>query len=316
MSAFTATTATTAAPAAANWVIDPIKVANCAGSQPAAPAPAAPAPVLHNLSPEEIAAHVRELYPEAKHLTTVVVKPELTRIQLEKVLTCVKFSQYISTTFNHEIREMRKIEVREVFFFGPNPGFISINVDAFNRETQKNEASGYVFIRGGAVAVLVRVRVAGNLYALLTRQWRTAGGDYMTEALAGMMDNKQNPVGVALNELKEESGIALTAEQLIPLEKMFPSIGGCDEVIDFFMTTIIDMDEARFVQILAQTHGVASEGESIRIVAYPINTKDELFALMRHGDSKINSCILGLLKHEHEEAAKATTAAASTITQV
>ena len=294
MSAFTATTA---APAAA-------------------PAPAAPAPVLHNLSPEEIAARMQELYPEANHLTTVVVKPELTLVQLELVLTCLKFSQYINN-FDHKIREMRKIEVLGVFWFGPKiPGFITINVDAFNCETQKNEASGYVFIRGEAVAVLVRVRVAGKLYALLARQWRAPGGGYMTEAIAGMMDTNQNLIGTVMKELKEESGIVLTAEQLIHLGKMYPSIGGCDELITCFMTTIIDMDEARFAQILEQSHGVASEGESIRIVAYLINTTAEIFALMQFQDSKINSCILGLLKLEHEEAAKATTAAASTITQV
>uniref|UniRef100_A0A6C0HNC3 Uncharacterized protein n=1 Tax=viral metagenome TaxID=1070528 RepID=A0A6C0HNC3_9ZZZZ len=273
---------------------------------PAAPAPAAPAPAApatpHNLSPEEVAARVRELYPEAKHLTTVVMKLELTLIQLEKVFTCLKFAQWIKN-FKHKIRDLRKIEVRDVFWFGPNPGFITINVDAYNSATDKSEPAGYVLIRGGAVAVLVRVSVDGELFVLLARQLRIPAGDFLIEAIAGMMDNDKNPIGVALKELREESGIELTKELLIPVGKVVPSGGGCDERLDCYVTPPIIMDEARFAQILAQTHGV--EGESIQIVAYPINTRAELLALIEHGDSKINTCVLGLLKLELEEATKA-----------
>lgn len=61
----------------------------------------------------------------------------------------------------------------------------------------------YVFLRGGAVTVLVLV----NGKMLLVRQYRVPVQRYNLEAPAGMLDEEGDFIGVAAKEIHEETGI-------------------------------------------------------------------------------------------------------------
>ena len=243
------------------------------------------------------AARVKELNPKASKLTNVFTSnPACTPAILEKIFTCLKFRNYIEN-FNHEIRDLRSIEILSVFMFGPNVGFICINCGIYIPGTNTKEVSGFVFIRGDAIAVLVIASVHDKRYALKTSQWRSAGGGNKIEALAGMCDANGDPTGVAIKELYEESGIRLTKKDLIPVGTMEPSIGGCDERITCFYTTV-DLAEDRFDTILTQTHGV--DGEKIRIIAKPMDTEVQCIDLaLETGDSKLATCMLGYIKNTY-----------------
>ena len=77
---------------------------------------------------------------------------------------------------------------------------------------------GIVFMRGGAVAVLVILECEGVEYTILTRQARVPiGTSDLPEIPAGMLDYSQYLRGVAADELKEECGIELGPTDLISL---------------------------------------------------------------------------------------------------
>ena len=77
---------------------------------------------------------------------------------------------------------------------------------------------GIVFMRGGAVAVLVILECEGVKYTILTRQARVPiGTSDLPEIPAGMLDDSQYLRGVAADELKEECGIELGPTDLISL---------------------------------------------------------------------------------------------------
>jgi ADP-sugar diphosphatase len=118
---------------------------------------------------------------------------------------------------------------------------------------------GFVFIRGAAVAVLLKLN--GKL--LLTRQYRVPAGKFMLECPAGMVDEDKNFMGVVAKELQEECGITLTHNELRELGSILPSAGGCDEILHLFYAEK-QMDEARFQELLSKNHG--DSHESIQLV--------------------------------------------------
>ncbi len=82
------------------------------------------------------------------------------------------------------------MELLSVEMFGKNIGFI--NMRAITTESGKPLPS-YVFLRGGAVAILLIV----NNKLLLVRQYRVPIQKYVLEAPAGMIDEDDDFVGVA-----------------------------------------------------------------------------------------------------------------------
>lgn len=71
------------------------------------------------------------------------------------------------------------------------------------------EVPGIVFLRGGAVGVLVILDCEGEEYTILTKQARVPIGDsQLPEIPAGMLDGSGNFKGVAASELEEEVGLS------------------------------------------------------------------------------------------------------------
>lgn len=158
------------------------------------------------------------------------------------------------------------------------------------------EIPAIAFIRGDAVAVLIIVRIqeTGKMFVLLCKQLRFPAGRTLTEACAGMVDeNSGNVVGVAFNEIKEETGFVININQLIKLGSIRPSPGGCDEMIHLFAweTTIT---EAEFKEKSDKIYGV-DEHEKIHLIFQEFDTFDSYVDTLE--DAKAECCWRRYLKH-------------------
>lgn len=141
----------------------------------------------------------------------------------QKALKCQKFNNWVNKLNTEEV-EVKSITFLLIFMFGPNIGFINVDVDAYFKG---KKLPGFVFIRGDAVAMLLLLN--GKL--VLTRQFRTPFGDFLLEAPAGMVDEEKNFCGVAAKELKEECGVDISESDMVHLGDLNVSPGGMDEVL-------------------------------------------------------------------------------------
>lgn len=99
------------------------------------------------------------------------------------------------------------------------------------------------FIKGEVVSVMVVLidTDTGEKYLLLVKQRRIAEGGYTFEHPAGMVDGSWTPLQIAVQEVREETGISLDEDQLIDLspgKRRFPSTGTSDECMYLYFCEI------------------------------------------------------------------------------
>ncbi|RYU95492.1 NUDIX hydrolase [Emticicia agri] len=92
------------------------------------------------------------------------------------------------------------------------------------------------FLKGEVVCVLTCLidKDTHEKYLLLVKQRRIAEGAFTYEHPAGMVDGSKTPLEIAVQEIKEETGLSVTADQLInvtPQKRVFPSTGTSDEAV-------------------------------------------------------------------------------------
>jgi ADP-sugar diphosphatase len=155
----------------------------------------------------------------------------VTEEQFAKAIASLKFKNWgdgISSEY-----DMRSIHIQSVDMFGPNVGFIKLNCEAY---FNGKPVPGIAFIRGNSVSILIILILPnGEKHILLVVQPRIAiGCSAYIEAVAGMMDENGNFIGVAAKEIKEETGLDIVERDLIPLGGIYPSPGGCDEYIKLY----------------------------------------------------------------------------------
>jgi len=78
-------------------------------------------------------------------------------------------------------------------------------------------------------------------YLLLVKQRRIAEGGFTYEHPAGMVDGTKTPLEISIMEVKEETGLEVSASQLIdvtPQRRVFPSTGTSDEAIYLYYCEI------------------------------------------------------------------------------
>jgi 8-oxo-dGTP pyrophosphatase MutT (NUDIX family) len=127
-----------------------------------------------------------------------------------------------------------------------------------------------VFVRGHAcviVTLLVNTNTGEEKF-LMVKQRRIGNGQLNLEFPAGMLDNNSNdPVGVAIRELAEETGLHVSHQDMFTLgNKMyFSSVGGSDEAVYFF-GCIVHVNDATFVSYNTRSAGNSDEGESITTI--------------------------------------------------
>lgn len=125
--------------------------------------------------------------------------------------------------------------------------FSTLMLDAVTPEGDK--IPPICFLKGEVVCIAM-VLIDGESkekYLILVKQRRIAEGGFTYEHPAGMVDAAQSPISIAVQEVKEETGIEISEEQLInlsPNSRLFPSTGTSDEAMYFYACEItMSIDE-------------------------------------------------------------------------
>ena len=175
------------------------------------------------------------------------------------------------------------IYIQHIDMFGPSVGFVKFKTDMKRKGGKRSAVSSIVFMRGGSVAMLVILRcIQTNVkYALVTVQTRVPAGKYaFAEIPAGMLDDSGDFAGVAAKELLEEAGLEVKAADMQDMiksagleqhsEGVYPSVGGCDEFMKFFLYEK-DMDQDAILELHGKCTGNMEEGEEIKIKIVPLS---------------------------------------------
>lgn len=157
--------------------------------------------------------------------------------------------------------------------------FALLNVDATTPEGHK--LLPLCFLKGEVVSVLVCLvdEATGEKFLLLVKQRRISTGGCIYEHPAGMVDAADDPLAVALREVREETGLDVNPDELHQLndEPYFPSTGTSDEALYFFYTEL-RLSRAAIVALDDQETGAAGEHEFIRTRVVPYADGKRLIA--------------------------------------
>lgn len=99
------------------------------------------------------------------------------------------------------------------------------------------------FLKGEVVCVLICL-INNNTKEknlLLVKQRRIAEGGFTYEHPAGMVDGTMTPLAIAVQEVREETGLEISESQIIdlsPNKRVFPSTGTSDEAIYLYACEI------------------------------------------------------------------------------
>ena len=131
------------------------------------------------------------------------------------------------------------------------------------------------FERGDSVAAIVVNRDKRTVY--LTEQFKypasTKGDGWIVEVVAGGVDAGESPEQAIRREILEEIGFAATTVKHIG--EFFVSPGGTSERIILFCVEVTEADRQ------TRGGGLASEGEDIRVLEWPVA---EFFAKLTSGE--------------------------------
>ncbi|MEO6097616.1 MAG: NUDIX hydrolase [Fibrobacteria bacterium] len=136
-------------------------------------------------------------------------------------------------------------------------------------DPQGRPLPAYALIRGHAALIVTEVvnREDGERKFLMLRQRRVGHGGETLEFPAGMLDEDvADPVGVALKELKEETGLEARRDQMVPLAErpLFSSPGLDDEAVHYFGCSL-ELSADEFEALEGGESGKADEHEYIRM---------------------------------------------------
>jgi ADP-ribose pyrophosphatase len=174
---------------------------------------------------------------------------------------------------------MKKVEVidRRVIF----DDFFRIEEAHLRYERYNGEMSPVVrrlnFQRGDSSAAILVNAERRTVY--LTEQFKYPahrhGDGWIVEVVAGTIDAGETPADCIRREIREEIGFQVEALEMVGT--FFVSPGGTSERIHLFCAVVSDADRR------TQGGGVASEGEDIKVLEWPL---DELLAKVQSGQLK------------------------------
>lgn len=133
---------------------------------------------------------------------------------------------------------------------------------------------GIIFLRGPSVGMLIIFQTREHDYIALIESVRPAiGVASYPELPAGMIDNENNVLKVALREMEEETGVIPNGREMIDMTKTFfkgkwdgiyPSPGACDELVKLFLYRQ-KSSEAEVKKMQGRKTGVANENEHLKL---------------------------------------------------
>mmetsp|Transcript_87457 Transcript_87457/g.136887 ORF Transcript_87457/g.136887 Transcript_87457/m.136887 type:complete len:250 (-) Transcript_87457:108-857(-) len=235
----------------------------------------------------------------------IPVTAERDGIDLAKVIDAVPFKDWCARMAKDPKIKVSSILVQSLDMFGPRVGFIKFKAEA---TVDGKFVPGIVFMRGGAVAILVvlKNRDDGKYYTLIVKQPRIAvGKDNLPEIPAGMLDGDGNFGGVAAKEMKEETGLIIKQDELIDMTQlaygdqfpgMFPTCGGSDEFNRLFLYRK-EMSGEEINGLQGKLTGVVEEGEMIKLQIIPF---DDLWQVSPDAKALAALCLHDNLIREKE----------------
>lgn len=141
-------------------------------------------------------------------------------------------------------------------------------------------------VRKDAVAALVVNVARGSV--VLVRQFRYAalsrGEAWLTETVAGLVDEGETPEEATRREILEETGYAI--DELDRIFTFYPTPGITSERVILFYA------ETRGAEPVHKGGGLAAEDEDIAVVEVPIS---EAFAQLDRGEIADGKTIIGLM---------------------
>ena len=128
------------------------------------------------------------------------------------------------------------------------------------------------FLKGEVVCVLICfIEIeTREKYLLLVRQRRICDGSLTYEHPAGMLDSESDAASVAAREVFEETGISISKEQLVALNKepYFPSTGTSDEAMYLFYSEL-ELTSEQIASYHNQSQGLLFDHEHITTHVVP-----------------------------------------------
>lgn len=154
---------------------------------------------------------------------------------------------------------------------------------------QSDTITREVFERGDAVVVMLYDPAQDKL--LLLEQFRTGAirtGEtpWMLEFVAGMFDDNESPIEVAVRETKEEANIELEPASIKPIMQYLSSPGGTSECIHLFWAKF----DSKAVSP-GSIYGLEDENEDILL---HIISRTDALALLSEGNISNAATIIGL----------------------
>ena len=167
-----------------------------------------------------------------------VTHPTSLNLNESQILTFPPFTTWLNTLthslslqrsskshpFHKSPYALKSIDIQAVDFFSSSRlGFLKLKAHITN--DQGEHLPGSIFMRGGSVAMLIILQPSDGdgdeEYALLAIQPRIPAGSLsFTELPAGMLDDSGTFAGAAAKEILEETGLELSADELVDLTQL------------------------------------------------------------------------------------------------
>ena len=135
-----------------------------------------------------------------------------------------------------------------------------------------NKIPPICFLKGEVVSVLICFidSATREKYLLLVQQRRICDGSMTFEHPAGMLDSESDAAAVAAREVFEETGIPVSVDKLISVNKepFYPSTGTSDEAMFMFYCEL-ELSTQEIQSYHNQVQGIISEHEFISTYVVP-----------------------------------------------
>ncbi|CAO3671215.1 unnamed protein product [Umbelopsis ramanniana] len=172
----------------------------------------------------------------------------------------------------------KSIPVQNVDVFGNGKiGFVKFKADAELAENGQ-KVPGIVFMRGGAVSVLLILRASddpekGDRVIFTVQPRIPVPCIKMPELPAGMLDGSGSFSGTAAKEIEEETGLIIEERELTDMTELaygnkwrgvYPSAGGSDEFLRLFLC-VKSLPSKQIEELEGKLTGLRDHGEAITL---------------------------------------------------